>query len=52
MKLNDLDTKITKTVWFRRNGVLKALQVPVTPLEDMPQHPMFPIERPRYNGNE
>ena len=52
MKLNDLDTKITKTVWMRRNGVLKALQVPVTQLPAMKQNPMFPIERPQQDGGE
>lgn len=51
MKLSALDNKITKTVWIRRNGRLKAVQVPVTELKAAKPHPMFPIERPR-NGTE
>lgn len=48
MKLPDLEPQITKTVWMRRYGVLKAVQVPVTSPQHTQPHPMFPIERPHH----
>jgi hypothetical protein len=51
MQLQDLDQPITKTVWIRRNGVLKAVKIPVEDLPAMKPHPMFPIERKR-DGHE
>ena len=48
MKLPDLDNKLTRTVWIRRNGKLKAVQVPVAASKTATPHPMFPIERPPH----
>lgn len=48
MKLPDLDNKLTRTVWIRRNGKLKAVQVPVDSSKPTEPHPMFPIERPPH----
>jgi hypothetical protein len=51
MELKDLDKPIKKTVWIRRDGVLKCLQIPVQEIAAMKPHPMFPIER-KSDGNQ
>ena len=50
MKFNELDSSsaLTKTVFQRKNGVLKALKVSVENKEYSEiQHPMFPIVKDR-----
>lgn len=48
MKLPDLDNKVTRTVWIRKDGQLKAVQVPVKSKKTATPQPMFPIERPSH----
>jgi hypothetical protein len=48
MKLDEIEPQILKTVWMRRTGKLKAVQVPVKSLPAAQPYPMFPIERPPH----
>lgn len=52
MELKDLDNCLTKTVWIRRNGKLKAVRIPVSNPTAQKPHPMFPIERSPRDGHE
>lgn len=50
MKLPDLENKLTRTVWMRKNGTLKVVQVPVNKTKTLEPKPMFPIERPDHGS--
>ena len=54
MHLKDLDnyTGQTRTVFQRRNGQLRILQVPVSSSHSDQQHPMFPISKERDQDGE
>jgi len=52
MKVDNLDNKLCKTVFVRKNGAVKAVKIPVKPLSPLVQHPMFPIERPTTDGTK
>jgi hypothetical protein len=48
MKVDQLNSPQTKTVFVRTQGQLRAVKVPVNPHPSAPEHPMFPIERPQH----
>jgi hypothetical protein len=54
MQFRDLDEKkLTKTVFVRKNGVLKALTVPTTTFSyPKNQTPIFPITKDRDNESK
>lgn len=54
MQFRDLDEKkLTKTVFIRKNGMLKALTVPVATFSyPKNQTPLFPITKDRDHESE
>lgn len=46
MKVELLDPKQVKMIYMRKNGEISVRRVPVNTSPALPQHPMFPIERP------
>jgi len=52
MKLDQLKNTQKKTVYMRKNGVIKVVQVNVDRRDSLPAHPMFPIERPSEDGKQ
>jgi hypothetical protein len=49
MKLPQLEPQLTRTVWIRKNGRLRAVRVPEQNIPKMPSQPMFPIARPPHD---
>lgn len=52
MKVDNLDNKLCKTVFVRKNGAVKAVKIPIKVKPGLAQTPMFPIERPSTDGTK
>lgn len=51
-QINDDSNQITRTVFQRKNGKLKVLNVPIRQNVEQSKHPMFPIARDRARDTD